>query len=170
MSKIAKLSKCLVEKYSIDQGDANRFVREMFDTIKDNLERDKLVKVRGLGTFKIVETSARESIDVNTKERIVIEAKNKISFTPENAVRDRVNSPFSQFDAIEIGQDVEFDEKVETEPTKVEAPEPEKEPESELEEEEVAKGGRHLRVMIVVAAIIIGFIVGYCVGRGLITK
>ncbi len=110
MSKFSKLSNCLVEKYSMSQSDANKFVKEMFNTIKDHLEMDKMVKVKGLGTFKIVEMSARESIDVNTRERIVIEAKNKISFTPENAVRDRINSPFAQFETIEIEDDVDFDE------------------------------------------------------------
>ncbi len=108
MSKFSTLSQCLVDKFAINQADADSFVREFFDTIKEYIETDKLVKVKGLGTFKLVDTSARETIDINTRERITIEGKQKISFTPENAVRDRINSPFVQFESIEIDDEIDL--------------------------------------------------------------
>ncbi len=110
MSKISELSQCLAGKFTITQSDADMFVRELFSVIKEYLETDKIVKVKGLGTFKLVEMNARETIDINTRERILIEGRNKISFTPENAVRNRINSPFAQFEAIEIDDDTIFEE------------------------------------------------------------
>ncbi len=88
--------------------EADDFVRDMFKIIRKNLIKDGLVKVKGLGTFKLIETSARESIDVNTHERITIESRNKITFTPEAIVRDRINSPFAQFESVEIADDTDF--------------------------------------------------------------
>ncbi len=108
MSKYSDMCQCLVEKFTISHADANKFVREFYITIKDFLESDKIVKVKGLGTFKLVDTSARETIDVNTHERILIESKQRVTFTPETAVRDRINSPFVQFESIEIDDDIVF--------------------------------------------------------------
>ncbi len=198
MSKFSRLSKPLVEKFAMSQSDANKFVREMFSTIKDNLETDKVVKVKGLGTFRIVETSARESIDVNTKERIVIEARNKLSFAPENAVRNRVNSPFSQFESVEIPADVDFEEidkKYEEEPKPTPEPTPElevkeepveetdvqpveepiKEPieepiEKPMEEEVAERKRNYVGIVLVVLGIVIAFGLGYFMGRGMAQK
>lgn len=108
MSKIKQLSQCLVEKYNLSQHDADVFVAEMFSIIRENLAYDGIVKVKGLGTFKLAEMNARESVNVNTGERITIEGRNKISFTPENSVRDRINAPFSAFESIDLAEDIDF--------------------------------------------------------------
>lgn len=108
MSRIESLSKCLVERYGLARKDADSFVSEMFAVIRENLEKDRVVKVKGLGTFKLLDVNPRESVDVNTKERILIEGRAKVVFTPENAVRDRINSPFSQFETVDIDDDVDF--------------------------------------------------------------
>ena len=108
MSRIEGLVGTLVERYSLSRTEAEEFVTSIFGVVRDNLDKDKIVKVKGLGTFKLADVNARESIDVNTKERIVIEGRAKISFTPENAVRDRINSPFSQFETVDLDDDVDF--------------------------------------------------------------
>ncbi len=108
MSRIEGLIGVLVERYSLSRQEAEEFVTSIFGVVRENLDRDKIVKVKGLGTFKLADISARESIDVNTKERIVIEGRAKISFTPENAVRDRINSPFSQFETVDLDEDMDF--------------------------------------------------------------
>ena len=108
MSRIESLGKCLVERYGLTRKDAESFVSEMFAVIRDSLEKERVVKVKGLGTFKLADMNPRESVDVNTGERILIEGRAKVSFTPENAVRDRINSPFAQFETVEIGDDVDF--------------------------------------------------------------
>lgn len=120
MTKTANLSKCLVEKHGISQADADNFIAEFFAIIRERIETDKQVKIKGLGTFKLAEMSARESVDINSGERIIIEGKNKISFTPENAVRDRINAPFAQFESVDIDDDIDFshiDEKYSEEET-----------------------------------------------------
>ncbi len=100
--------RCLVERYGLSRKEAEEFVTTIFAVVRDNIDRDKIVKVKGLGTFKLADVNARESIDVNTKERIVIEGRAKLSFTPENAVRDRINSPFSQFETVDLDDDMDF--------------------------------------------------------------
>ena len=80
----------------------------MFKVVNEGLKEDKLVKIKGLGTFKLTKVSARESVDVNTGERIVIEGREKISFTPDNYMRDLVNSPFSQFETVVLSDGVDF--------------------------------------------------------------
>lgn len=136
MSRIESLGKCLVERYGLTRKDAESFVSEMFAVIRDSLEKERVVKVKGLGTFKLADMNPRESVDVNTGERIVIEGRAKVSFTPENAVRDRINSPFAQFETVEIGDDVDFSdiddkystaEEPEEQPEKVQKKEPEPE-------------------------------------------
>ncbi len=108
MSRIESLIGTLVERYGLNRSEAEEFVTSIFGVVRDNLDKDKIVKVKGLGTFKLADVNSRESIDVNTKERIVIEGRAKISFTPENAVRDRINSPFSQFETVDLDDDVDF--------------------------------------------------------------
>lgn len=108
MSKLDSLMRCLVERYGLSRKEAEEFVTTIFAVVRDNIDRDKIVKVKGLGTFKLADVNARESIDVNTKERIVIEGRAKLSFTPENAVRDRINSPFSQFETVDLDDDMDF--------------------------------------------------------------
>ena len=110
MNKIAldELSKIIVEKHKLSLTDAETFVRLMFDTINDGLLNDKLVKIKGLGTFKVNTVKDRESIDVNTGERIVIESRDKINFIPDNVLKDIVNRPFAQFETVELNEGVDF--------------------------------------------------------------
>ena len=109
MNKMSDLAATLVDKYGLNQKDAEHFVASMFDVINDGLQSaDRMVKVKGLGTFKLTSVSPRESVDVNTGERIVIEGRDKISFTPETALRDRVNQPFSQFETVVLNDGVNF--------------------------------------------------------------
>ncbi len=110
MSKttIKELALSLSEKHDLSKADAERFVATIFEVINDGLEEDKLVKVKGLGAFKIVGVAARKSVDVNTGEPIVIEGRNKISFTPDASMRDDVNKPFSQFETVVINDGVDF--------------------------------------------------------------
>lgn len=109
MSKLEHISNILVEKYSLGQADAEQFVKEMFAVIRETLLKEKQVKVKGLGTFKLTEVNGRASVDVNTGERIHIDGHTKISFTPENSVRDRINAPFAQFESFDLEDDVDFD-------------------------------------------------------------
>ncbi len=118
MSKLTELSQCLIDKYGLSQPEADNFVKELFNIIREKLESDKQVKVKGLGTFKLAEMNARESVDINTGDRIIIEGRYKLSFTPEPTVRDRINSPFAQFGSVELDEDIDFsaiDEKYEAE-------------------------------------------------------
>lgn len=110
MSKLGnkELSSSLSDKHGLDKNDAEKFVAAIFDVINEGLETDKLVKVKGLGTFKIVGVAARKSVDVNTGEPIVIEGRDKISFTPDATLRDEVNKPFSQFDTVVLNEGVDF--------------------------------------------------------------
>lgn len=108
MTKFTDLSHVLVEKYQLSQNDANTFIVSFVEVLTNGLKSDKQVKIKGLGTFKVVSVSPRESVDVNTGERILIEGREKISFTPENSLRDRVNSPFELFDTVEVDDHIDF--------------------------------------------------------------
>ncbi len=110
MSKlgIKELSSSLFDKHGLGKTDAEKFVSAVFDVINDGLASDKLVKVKGLGTFKIIGVSPRKSVDVNTGEPIVIEGRDKISFTPDATLRDEINKPFSQFDTVVLNEGVDF--------------------------------------------------------------
>lgn len=110
MSKITNsdLAKVLMEKHGLDKADAERFVALMFDILNNGLRQDKLVKIKGLGTFKVISVSSRKSVDVNTGNPIIIEGRDKISFTPDNNLRDKVNAPFAQFDTVVINDGVDF--------------------------------------------------------------
>lgn len=110
MNKIGldDLLKIIVEKHNLSAADAEKFVRLMFDTVNEGLQDDKLVKVKGLGTFKVNSVKDRESIDVNTGERIVIEGRDKINFIPDSILKDVVNRPFAQFETVEVNEGVDF--------------------------------------------------------------
>lgn len=109
MNKISDLASALVTKYDLTQKEAELFVTYMFDVINSGLQNnDKQVKVKGLGTFKIQSVNARESVNVNNGRRIIIEGRNKISFTPETSLKNRVNQPFSQFETVIINDGVDF--------------------------------------------------------------
>ena len=113
MTNLKDIAKHLVEKHELTAADAEYFVAQFIETLQDSVLSEKLVKVKGLGAFKLTPISARESIDVNTGERIVIEGRDKITFTPDNAMKDLVNRPFSQFDTVVLNAGVAFDEAME---------------------------------------------------------
>lgn len=102
MKRTTDFTELLTEKYQLSQADAERFVQMMTDVLNDALHYEKQVKIKGLGTFKVIPVNARESVDVNTGRRITIDARDKISFTPEATLKERVNSPFEQFSSVEL--------------------------------------------------------------------
>ena len=108
MSKISlsDLAQRLAEKSGIRLQDAELFIRKMFDVANEGLQSDKLVKMKWLGTFKVMAVKDRESVDVNTGERIIIEGRDKISFTPDNILKEIVNKPFPQFETVVVNDGV----------------------------------------------------------------
>ena len=138
-SKYPVLSEALTKRYALPEADADKFVAQMFDVLLKAVEQEGVVKVKGLGTFKLTPVGARESVDVNTGERIVIDSRNKITFVPDVVLRDRVNSPFAQFETVVLNDGVEFsslDEKPEAEEEAEENDENETAEENEAAEEE----------------------------------
>ena len=99
----------LAEKSGLSQIEAELFIRKMFDVCQQGLAADKIVKMRWLGTFKVTSVKERESVDVNTGERIVIEGRDKISFTPDNILKEIVNKPFAQFETVIVNDGVDFE-------------------------------------------------------------
>jgi len=108
MSNVKDLSRILADKQKLDLADAEKFLSLMIDVVNDGLLDNKLVKIKGLGTFKVTSVSPRESVDVNTGERILIEGRDKISFSPDNAMKELVNRPFSQFETVVVNDGVDF--------------------------------------------------------------
>lgn len=107
---IYELAQVLVEKNGLDRRDAEDFVAAIFNIVQRGLERDSVVKIKGLGTFKIIGVEARESVNVNTGERVVIESHEKVTFAPDAIMKELVNKPFSQFETVVINEGVEFDD------------------------------------------------------------
>ena len=107
---IQDLSQALVVRNGLDKRDAFIFVSAMFDIIQMNLEKDRIVKVKGLGTFKIIDVDDRESVNVNTGERVLIEGHDKITFTPDALMKELVNKPFSQFETVVLNDGVDFED------------------------------------------------------------
>lgn len=147
---IQDLSVVLIERSGLKKKDADTFVTAIFDLIKEGLAQDRLVKVKGLGTFKIIEIEPRESVNVNTGERVLIEGHSKLTFTPDTTLKELVNKPFSQFDTVVLNEGVVFDDlneqrvsdadselvqdsTIEPEPNSVPQSEPEPEPVNEPE-------------------------------------
>ena len=111
MAKVNDFARELSEKYGLSLSDASDFIGAMFDVVNEELDdTDSSVKIKGFGTFKVSAVSARASVDVNTGERIIIDGRNKISFTPEVLLRDRVNRPFVQFETVVLNDGVDFSE------------------------------------------------------------
>ena len=102
------IAKVLVEKNGLEPKEAMMFTTAMFDLIHDRLNEDGIVKVKGLGTFKMIRVEARESINVRTGERVLIDSHAKITFTPDAVMKELVNKPFSQFETVVLNDDVEF--------------------------------------------------------------
>ena len=107
---IQELIQLLSDRLGVGAQDAESFIKEFFLLIESGLERDKYVKVKGLGTFKLIDVDNRESVDVNTGERIEIQGYTKISFTPENTLKELVNRPFSHFEAVVLNDHVNFED------------------------------------------------------------
>jgi len=139
---IQELANVLVERRRMNKRDASLFVSAMFDVVQQRLETDKLVKVKGLGTFKIIDVEDRESVNVNTGERVLIEGHGKITFVPDALMKELVNKPFAQFETVVLNDGVDFDDvtttstdepepEVDTEPIVEPDPEPIVEPEPE---------------------------------------
>lgn len=110
MMKITDLAHVLQDQHQLSKNEAEFFISLLVDVLTTGLKADKQVKVKGLGTFKVTSVNARESVDVNSGERIIIEGREKISFTPEPALRDKVNSPFEQFETVTVSDDADFSE------------------------------------------------------------
>lgn len=112
MSKFSlnTLGKLLADKSGLSQMEAELFIRKMFDVCNQGLEADKQVKIKWLGTFKVQATKDRESINVNTGERFTIEGRDKLTFTPDNILKEIVNKPFAQFETVVVNDGVDFDE------------------------------------------------------------
>ena len=112
MGKISliELAAVLSKRYGVNKKDATGFVTQMFDIIQQSLEQDKLVKIKGLGTFKIIEVDDRESVNVNTGERVLIEGHPKITFVPDALMKELVNKPFSQFETVVLNDGVDFED------------------------------------------------------------
>ena len=109
MAKVTDFAEELSKRYEIKPEEASDFIGLMFEVLMDELDApDKQVKIKGLGTFKVTSVGARASVDVNTGERIILEGRNKISFTPEVLLRDRVNRPFVQFETVVLNDGVDF--------------------------------------------------------------
>lgn len=107
---IQELAAVLEEKNGLEKEEAQRFVTAVFDVIQAGVGKDKLVKVKGLGTFKVIDVDARESVNVNTGDRVLIDSHSKITFTPDATMKELVNKPFSGFETVALNEGVEFDD------------------------------------------------------------
>ena len=142
---LSQLARTLAQKMGMPQKKAEAFLKEFFDSIAENVKTDKLVKVKGLGTFKLIDVNDRESVNVHTGERIVIPGHSKLSFTPEASLRDTVNRPFADFQTVVINDETNLEdmERVPQEEPEVvvepEAVEQQEEPEVALEQESAAE-------------------------------
>lgn len=139
MGKIfmTELADMLAQKAGISKREAQQFLTDFVETIQDGVNNDKLVKIKGLGTFKVIDVDARESVNVNTGERVTIDSHQKLTFTPDAAMKELVNKPFSQFETVVLNDGVEFDDEPEVEEPAIaeETPEPVVEPTPEPEPE-----------------------------------
>lgn len=107
-SSLSVLAKAVASKRGLTQAEAERFIVTMFEVAGDGIQEDKLLKMKWLGTFKITSVKDRESVDVNTGERILIEGRDKISFTPDNILKEIINKPFAQFETVVVNDGIDF--------------------------------------------------------------
>lgn len=184
MATIKDIAKLLVEKHKMTMGVADDFLQNMVEVINEGLLQDRIVKIKGFGTFKLQEVKERSSVNVNTGERVVIAAHDKITFTPDAVMRDLINKPFAQFETVIIdGNDTsapkkeeeKVEEKVEEkpvekvaetpvvkeEPQPIEEPKVEEEPQEEPQEEETSSKLKYIVAGIICAVILC--VVGYFV-------
>lgn len=107
---IQDIIELLAEKHSMTKKDAEIFVKGMFELIEEALATEKYVKVKGLGTFKLTEVESRESVNVNTGERIEIQGHTKISFTPDSSMKDLINKPFAHFETVILNENTKLED------------------------------------------------------------
>ena len=107
-SSLSVLAKAVASKRGLTQAEAERFIATMFEVAGAGIQEDKLLKMKWLGTFRITSVKDRESVDVNTGERILIEGRDKISFTPDNILKEIINKPFAQFETVVVNDGVDF--------------------------------------------------------------
>ena len=107
-SSLSVLAKAVASKRGLTQAETERFIATMFEVAGDGIQEDKLLKMKWLGTFKITSVKDRESVDVNTGERILIEGRDKISFTPDNILKEIINKPFAQFETVVVNDGIDF--------------------------------------------------------------
>lgn len=107
---IQEIAAVLVERNGMAKREANQFAQTMFALIQERLETDQIVKVKGLGTFKLIDVEARESVSVRTGERVTISGHSKVTFTPDATMKELVNKPFSQFETVVLNDGVEFED------------------------------------------------------------
>lgn len=107
-SSLSVLAKAVASKRGLTQAEAERFIATMFEVVGDGIQEDNLLKMKWLGTFKITSVKDRESVDVNTGERILIEGRDKISFTPDNILKEIINKPFAQFETVVVNDGIDF--------------------------------------------------------------
>ena len=140
MGKLAiqEIAAVLVEKNGMEKREANQFAQAMFSLIQERLESDQTVKVKGLGTFKMISVEARESVSVRTGERVTISGHSKVTFTPDATMKELVNKPFSQFETVVLNDGVEFEDIKEETPVAEEEPAVAEEEEPAVVEEEPA--------------------------------
>ena len=138
MGKLAiqEIAAVLVEKNGMEKREANQFAQAMFSLIQERLESDQTVKVKGLGTFKMISVEARESVSVRTGERVTISGHSKVTFTPDATMKELVNKPFSQFETVVLNDGVEFEDIKEETPVAEEEPAVAEEEEPAVVEEE----------------------------------
>lgn len=123
---ILEIANFLAEKHEMTQKDADFFIRTFLDTIEESLDSDKYVKIKGLGVFKLTEMGSRESIDITTGERIVIQGHTKVSFTPDTAMKEVINKPFSHFETVILNEGVTLEDT----PNEIEVPAEKEQPET----------------------------------------
>ena len=107
---MAELAELLSQQANISKREAQQFLTTMIETIRDGINEDKLVKIKGLGTFKVIDVDARESVNVNTGERVTIGSHQKLTFTPDSSMKELVNKPFSQFETVVLNDGIEFED------------------------------------------------------------
>lgn len=99
---LQSLAEIMSEKTDRSKSSSEQFLRNFFSIIKEALSKDNIVKIKGFGTFKMVVVNARESVNVNTGKRVSISEYNKITFTPDKNLKERINRPFAQFESVLI--------------------------------------------------------------------
>lgn len=109
-SSLSILARVLAEKNNMTISEAETFIKQMFEVANSVMQADKQLKIRWLGTFKVMSVKDRESVDVNTGERIIIGGRDKITFTPDNILKEIVNKPFAQFETVVVNDGVDFSE------------------------------------------------------------